>query len=387
MTKKLYYSDSYLSTFTAIVLSCREDKNNYEVVLDQTAFYPEGGGQPADEGELDVARVSHVYIKGDVIYHIVDKPLQVGSCVVGKINFNRRFDFMQQHSGEHIISGLIKKQYGYNNVGFHLGIENMTADVDGELTNKQIMEIEKLANEAIYKNLPVQATIYTQEQARDMIYRSKIEITEDIRLVEVAEYDTCACCGTHVKFTGEIGIIKVISSERHRGGTRLTLTCGKRALNDYGKKQEIVSSAMFMLSAKAEKVIALIQKLQEELNEAKFKLTEAKAMLFSYKAEEYIKSNQASLCIYEEGLVPDELRKLCTLLIQKINKTCLVVTPDGAGFKYALGSSQVDIRPLCKKMNMKFQGKGGGSAELCQGSLIGDLDQIKDFYRKSSINS
>ena len=387
MTKKLYYSDSYLSTFTAIVLSCREDRNNYEVVLDQTAFYPEGGGQPADEGELDVARVSHVYIKGDVIYHIVDKPLQVGSCVVGKINFNRRFDFMQQHSGEHIISGLIKKQYGYNNVGFHLGIENMTADVDGELTNKQIMEIEKLANEAIYKNLPVQATIYTQEQARDMIYRSKIEITEDIRLVEVAEYDTCACCGTHVKFTGEIGIIKVISSERHRGGTRLTLTCGKRALNDYGKKQEIVSSAMFMLSAKPEKVIAHIQKLQEELNEAKFKLTEAKAMLFSYKAEEYIKSDQASLCIYEEGLVPDELRKLCTLLIQKINKTCLVVTPDGAGFKYALGNSQVDIRPLCKKMNMKFQGKGGGSAELCQGSLIGDLDQIKDFYRKSSINS
>ena len=387
MTKKLYYRDSYLTTFTATVLSCSKSQNNYEIVLDQTAFYPEGGGQPADEGEIGVTRVSHVYIKDHVIYHIVDKPLQVGSYVEGRINFERRFDLMQQHSGEHIISGLINKQYGYNNVGFHLSKESMTADVDGELTNEQVMEIEKLANEAIYKNLPVQASIYTQEQARDMAYRSKIEITEDIRIVEVAGYDTCACCGTHVKYTGEIGIIKIMSSERHRGGTRLTLACGKRALKDYGEKQEIVSSAMSILSAKPEMVIAHIQKLQKEFNETKYKLAETKTMLFSYKVEEYIKSDQATLCIYEEDLVPDELRKLCTLLTQKVNKTCLVVTPDGVGFKYALGNSQVDIRPLCKEMNMKFQGKGGGSAELCQGSLIGDLEQIKDYYKKSIINN
>ena len=183
-----------------------ETKEGYEVVLDQTAFYPEGGGQPADEGELGKAKVSDVRIKEHVIYHIVDIPLEVGSYIEGKINFERRFDLMQQHSGEHIISGIINTKYGYNNVGFHLSKENMTADVDGELTNEQVLEIERLANEAIYRNIPVQVGIYTQEQVKDMTYRSKIELNEEVRVVEVPEYDRCACCGTHVKYTGEIGI-------------------------------------------------------------------------------------------------------------------------------------------------------------------------------------
>ncbi len=379
MTKKLYYTDSYLTDFTATVLSCNEGKKGYEVVLDQTAFYPEGGGQPSDEGILGGVKVKDVRIKDHVIYHIVECPLEVGSSVEGKIDFDKRFDMMQQHSGEHIISGLINKHYGYNNVGFHLSRENMTADVDGELTSEQVSEIEYLANEAIYKNIPVQGAIYGQEEVREMTYRSKIELNEDVRLVTIPGYDTCACCGTHVKYTGEIGMIKFISSERHRGGTRLTLACGKRALKDYSKKQEIVSSAMAILSAKPEMITSHLQKLQEEFNETKFKLAEVKGKLFSYKVEEYIKCNQATLCICEEGLVPEELRKLCTLLIQKVDKTCLVVTPDATGFKYALGNSQIDIRPLCKAMNMKFQGKGGGSSELCQGSLLGEWEEIKLF--------
>lgn len=379
MTKKLYYTDSYLTDFTATVLSCNEGKKGYEVVLDQTAFYPEGGGQPSDEGILGGVKVKDVRIKDHVIYHIVECPLEVGNSVEGKIDFDKRFDMMQQHSGEHIISGLINKHYGYNNVGFHLSRENMTADVDGELTSEQVSEIEYLANEAIYKNIPVQGAIYGQEEIREMTYRSKIELNEDVRLVTIPGYDTCACCGTHVKYTGEIGMIKFISSERHRGGTRLTLACGKRALKDYSKKQEIVSSAMAILSAKPEMITSHLQKLQEEFNETKFKLAEVKGKLFSYKVEEYIKCNQATLCICEEGLVPEELRKLCTLLIQKVDKTCLVVTPDATGFKYALGNSQIDIRPLCKAMNMKFQGKGGGSSELCQGSLLGEWEEIKLF--------
>ncbi len=379
MTKKLYYTDSYLTDFTATVLSCNEGKKGYEVVLDQTAFYPEGGGQPSDGGILGGVKVKDVRIKDHVIYHIVECPLEVGSSVEGKIDFDKRFDMMQQHSGEHIISGLINKHYGYNNVGFHLSRENMTADVDGELTSEQVAEIEYLANEAIYKNIPVQGAIYGQEEVREMTYRSKIELNEDVRLVTIPGYDTCACCGTHVKYTGEIGMIKFISSERHRGGTRLTLACGKRALKDYSKKQEIVSSAMAILSAKPEMITSHLQKLQEEFNETKFKLAEVKGKLFSYKVEEYIKCNQATLCICEEGLVPEELRKLCTLLIQKVDKTCLVVTPDATGFKYALGNSQIDIRPLCKAMNMKFQGKGGGSSELCQGSLLGEWEEIKLF--------
>lgn len=381
MTKKLYYLDSYLTDFTATVLSCSEGKNGYEIVLDQTAFYPEGGGQPADEGTLGGRMVKDVRLKEHTIYHIVDGPLEVGSSVMGKVDFERRFDFMQQHSGEHIISGLINKHYGYNNVGFHLGKETMTADVDGELTSDQIAQLEYWANEAIYKNSPVEATIYTQQEVSNMTYRSKIELNEDVRVVTIPEYDTCACCGTHVKYTGEIGMIKVLSGERHRGGMRLTLVCGKRALNDYVKKQEIVGSAMGMLSAKPDKIVEHIQKLQEELSETKFKLTEAKEQLLTYKAETYIKSQESALCVCEEGLVPDELRKLCILLLQQVSKVCLVVTPDGEGYKYAIGSREQDIRPLCKELNMRFKGKGGGSAELCQGSLIGSWEEIKLFLQ------
>lgn len=381
MTKKLYYLDSYLTEFSATVLSCSEGKKGYEVVLDQTAFYPEGGGQPADEGILGDRLVKDVRIREDVIYHIVDGPLQVGSSVVGKVDFDRRFDMMQQHSGEHIISGLINQQYGYNNVGFHLSTETMTADVDGELTSEQVMVIERLANEAIYSNREVKSVIYTQQEISQMTYRSKIELNEDVRIVTIPEYDTCACCGTHVKYTGEIGVIKIVGSERHRGGTRLTIVCGKRALDDYRMKQEVVSQTMAMLSAKPDKIIAHIQKLQSELNETRFKLVEAKDKLLAYKAEAYMKKEDRILCIYEEGLMPEELRKLCTLILEQVNKICLVATFDGVGYKYALGNKQEDIRPLCKELNLRFQGKGGGSSELCQGSLLGKWEDIVMFLQ------
>lgn len=385
VTKKLYYEDAYKKQFESKVVACEAYKDKFAVVLEATAFYPEGGGQSSDQGELINdeahihAKVTHVFIKEEIIYHVVDVPLEVGVCVVGTIDFKRRFDMMQQHSGEHILSGLINKHYGYNNVGFHLGETYMTADFDGELTKDQLREIERLSNEAIYKNIPVVAKLYTQEEAMKLSYRSKIEITGLVRVVTIGDYDACACCGTHVNETGEIGIIKCTDLQRHRGGVRITMLCGQRALADYEMKQEITTEVGAKLSTKPEAITTSVDKLQEELGSLKQKLAAYKMELFAFKAKEYARAEASTLCILEEDLVGDELRKLCLALTAQTPKICLVLTGEMGNYKYALGSSAMDIRDLAKSLNKEFDGRGGGSSELCQGSLKGEFKLIEAF--------
>lgn len=381
MTRKLYYEDGYQTSFTATVMSCRVGKMGYEIVLNQTAFYPEGGGQPADIGVLQDVKVKDVRIKDGIIYHMTDGPLEVGQEVNGSIDFERRFDLMQQHSGEHIVSGLVNSKYGYNNVGFHLNSDYLTCDFDGELTKEQIQEIEILANEAIYKNLPIDCSIYQDEEIRDRVYRSKLDLAGEIRLVTVPEYDLCACCGTHVRTTGEIGLIKCISSERHRGGVRMTLLCGKRALKDYQTNKEIISESSKMLSAKPEMILNHLTRLYEELNAARQKVVNLTNELFEYKSEAYLKTEEPFVFAYESDLQGDSLRKLCLMLSEKTDKIILVVTGEGENLKYALGASKKDIRPLNKLLTEQFSGKGGGKSELCQGNLVGDKEEVKAFYK------
>lgn len=385
MTKKLYYENAYRTTFTGKVIGCELGKEGYEVVLDKTAFYPEGGGQPADCGTLDRANVSYVFIKEEVIYHVVDQALEVGKIVEGRIDFNRRFDLMQQHSGEHIISGLINAKYGYNNVGFHLSNEYTTCDFDGELTKEQLAEIEVLANEAIYKNMPIDCKIYEDIEIKDKAYRSKLDLAGQIRLVTVPEYDTCACCGIHVRTTGEIGLIKCTASEKHRGGTRVTMLCGKRALNDYHQKQEIITGISKMLSAKPEVIINNLTKVQEELSLVKQRVASLTGELFEYKCENYLRTEAEAIYIYEEDLQGDALRRLCLMLTERTDKVVLILTGSGENFKYALGASKKDIRPLNKRLTENFSGKGGGKSELCQGNLVGELKEIKAFYEMHCI--
>lgn len=385
MTRKLYYEDAYRTSFLATVISCDKGKAGYEIVLDQTAFYPEGGGQPADTGVLQGVKVKDVRIKENVIYHLTDQPLEVGEEVSGCIDFDRRWDLMQQHSGEHIVSGIINSKYGYKNVGFHLNQEYMTCDFDGELTKEQIQEVEWLANEAIYKNLPIDCTIYQDQEIRDRMYRSKLDLTGEIRLVTVPEYDVCACCGTHVKTTGEIGVIKCISSERHRGGIRMTLLCGKRALKDYQANKEIVLEASKMLSAKPEMIISHLAKIQEEMSGMKQKMAYLSQALFEYKSEAYSKTDESAIFVYEPDLEGDMLRRLCLMLTEKTERMILVVTGEEENLKYALGASKKDSRPLNQLLTKQFSGKGGGKSGLCQGSLVGSLQEIEAFYKIHSI--
>ena len=229
-TRKLYYEDSHRSCFTATVISCEQGKAGWEVTLDATAFYPEGGGQAGDTGTLGAVRVLDTRERGEQVVHLCDGPLEAGSSVEGQIDYAPRFLRMQQHSGEHIVSGIIHRRYGYHNTGFHMGSEIITIDFDGIIPPQDLADIEREANEAVWKNLPVSCAYPGPEELQTIPYRSKKALPWPVRIVRVPGFDSCACCGTHVKATGEIGLIKLISVMGFRGGTRMEMACGSAAL-------------------------------------------------------------------------------------------------------------------------------------------------------------
>ena len=231
MTRKLYYEDCHLSRFSAQVTSCEESEKGWLVTLDATAFYPEGGGQACDLGKLGVAQVTDVRERGEEIVHRCSAPLEVGTVVEGSIDFDRRFDLMQQHTGEHIVSGIIHRRYGYHNVGFHMGANLTEIDFDGVIPPEDLPSIEMEANEALWKNLTVKCWYPAEEELPNVFYRTKKALPWPVRIVQVPGYDSCACCGVHVSQTGEVGLVKLVSIMSFRGGSRMEMACGKRALN------------------------------------------------------------------------------------------------------------------------------------------------------------
>ena len=249
MTEKLFYTDSHMQEFTAEVVSCRPCDNGYEAVLSRTAFFPEGGGQAADTGVIDGIRVYDVQEKGEQIFHYLEGELEEGKTVTGQIDWDKRFSRMQQHSGEHIVSGIVHARFGYDNVGFHLNDELCTLDLSGPLTKEELREVENAANEAVFANVPVQISYPSKEKLKTLDYRSKIEIDGQVRIVTIPGYDVCACCAPHVYFTGEIGLIKMVQSQNYKGGIRITMLCGRRALKDYQQKEESVKAIMGMYTA------------------------------------------------------------------------------------------------------------------------------------------
>ena len=228
-TGQLYYEDCHQKSFTAQVLSCEETEKGYAVVLDQTAFYPEGGGQACDLGTLGDAKVLDVREKGTVIVHLCDKP--VTGTVTGTLDWQRRFDLMQQHAGEHIVSGIIHKTYGYHNVGFHMGSDMVTIDFDGPIPADALAQIERQANEAIWQNLDIRCYYPSPEELENLTYRSKKALPWPVRIVEVPGIDRCACCGVHVAKTGEIGLVKLFTCVKFHQGVRIEMACGGRAMD------------------------------------------------------------------------------------------------------------------------------------------------------------
>ena len=378
MTEKLFYEDSHMITFSAVVEACEKVRDNYEAVLSRTAFFPEGGGQYADTGVIDSVEVIDVHERQGVIYHKVKEPLEVGKMVEGTIDWEERFSKMQQHSGEHIVSGIVHATLGYDNVGFHMGKDAITMDFNGIITKEQLKEIEKKANEAVVKNLDIQVLYPSKEELEQIEYRSKIEIEGQVRIVVVPGYDVCACCAPHVKKTGEIGIIKLVGLQNYKGGVRVSMLCGFRALADYEEKSESVKQISVMLSAKENEVADEVARVKGELALQKQGMADLQKTLLKYKVKE-LEENQEAIILFEAELEGSAPRELVNLILSKGTGVGAVFAGNEVdGYRYVIGSKSIDVRSCAKVLNERFHGRGGGKPEMVQGSLCGNENEIRE---------
>lgn len=380
MTTKLYDQDSHLRTFSAAVLSCQAVQGDkWHILLDQTAFFPEGGGQSADQGTLGPVRVLDVREKGEEIVHITDGPLPLGP-VTGELDWALRFGRMQCHSGEHVISGLAHSLYGCTNVGFHMGEAEVILDFDKELTPQQLAELETRANQVVWENRPVTAHYPAPDVLAALDYRSKLELTENVRIVTIPGCDVCACCAPHVKHTGEIGLIKLLDSMRHRGGTRIWMAAGRLALEDYQVKQTNVAAISAALSVKQPQAAQGVERMKAELQEVTFALKEARQALAAERANA-LPETPGNLCLFEADLDSNGLRALANAGMEKCGGICAVFTgSEEAGYRYVMGSKTVDLRAKAKEINAALAGKGGGQPTMIQGSVTAGRQAILDYF-------
>ena len=377
MTDKLYYTDSHIHEFSARVLSCEKAKKGFAVVLDKTAFFPEGGGQPADTGLIGPAAVRDVQEQNGEILHYTDQALTPGGEYACALDWEQRLCRMQNHSGEHIVSGITHKLYGFDNVGFHMGAECMTIDFSGELSWEQLTEIETLANQAVRDDLPVKTCFPGPEALSQMEYRSKLELTRDVRIVEIPGTDRCACCAPHVKRTGEIGLIKLLSAERHRGGVRIELVCGMDALRECRLMQENVTAVSGLLSAKRAKSAAAVERVLAEQARLKERVAELSMALAQLKAES-IGYAEGNICVFDNVLDEVALRELVNLLMEKCGGMAGAFSgSDETGYMYIIGSKNIDLRSHSREINAAINGKGGGTAEMIRGRASTSAENIQ----------
>lgn len=378
-TEKIFYQNQYTRSFTARVLSCMEGRGGWEVILDRTAFYPEGGGQPGDTGALGGSAVLDTHEWEGRIIHCCAAPLEPGTAVEGEIDWPRRFDFMQQHSGEHIVSGLIHQHFGCNNVGFHMGAAATAIDFDAVLTAEDMGEIERLANEKVWENVPIEASLPTPGELEKIPYRSKKELSGQVRIVTVPGADVCACCGTHVSRTGEIGLIKLISCQKLRQGVRMELLCGRRAYEYVNRVLEQNHRTSVLLSAKPLETAAAVERLHGELESVRYRMVGYEDRLFAAKAREL--AGRGDVLLFEEGLSPDSLRRLSAAVMEACSGRCAAFSgSDNEGYKYAVGQAGGDLRTLINDMNAALNGRGGGKPFFAQGSVNCTRAEIESFF-------
>ena len=379
-TVRLFDRDSYLQDFDATVLACYQHESGFAVVLDQTAFFPEEGGQSSDSGSLDGARVLDVQERDGVITHYTDAPLQIGKAVHGQLDFDVRYQKMQIHSGEHIISGLMHRKYGYSNVGFHLGGE-ITMDFDGELTREQLDEIEDEANRIIYENVAITAAYPSAEVLAATEYRSKLDLSENVRLVTIGDYDVCACCAPHVARTGEIGLIKLLDAIRYKGGMRIHFLAGSAALVHYRKTWQDVAAISAMLSVKQSEVVEGVKKKEAEIEKRSALISSLRRQLLDYKIAA-LEETEGNLCIFTDDPDMLSLRLLVNAGVPKCTGICAAFYGNDAdGYRYIMGSASRDLKTLSKQINTALGGKGGGSAQMIQGSCTAAEQVIREYFK------
>ena len=378
-TRNLYYEDSHRSCFTASVVSCEQGKAGWEVTLDATAFYPEGGGQAGDTGTLGAVRVLDTRERGEQVVHLCDGPLEAGSSVEGQIDYAPRFLRMQQHSGEHIVSGIIHRRYGYHNTGFHMGSEIITIDFDGIIPPQDLADIEREANGAVWQNLPVTCWYPSETELPTVFYRTKKALPWPVRIVRVPGFDSCACCGTHVKATGEIGLIKLISVMGFRGGTRMEMACGASALKLLNEAYEQNRQVSQAFSAKIEETGAAARRMNEVEAALKYRIVGLEKRIFDGIAASF--AGKGDVVHFEDNLDNVAVRDLADAIADKCGGTAAVFSgSDEAGYAFCLVTRSGDLRQLGKEMTKALNGRGGGKPVFQQGRVNAAKAEIEGFF-------
>ena len=377
-TEKLYYENAYTSDFYASVISTQSIDGGYDVILDKTAFFPEEGGQSADTGYIAESRVLNVYEKDGVIHHITDTEPTLGEhwC---SVDFDSRFEKMQCHTAEHILCGIIHSLFGFDNVGFHLGDDEVTFDVSGVLDREQLDRVEEMANEVVFSNIQVEAFFPSERKLPYIKYRSKLDILEGVRLVRIGDVDICACCAPHVSSTGEIGVIKILDFMKHRGGTRIWMTAGKRALIDYRRRYENIKKISGMLSTPQSDVavtlegyIADSEEIKASLKAARLKIAELNAM-----AVECTEGN--AVILLTDFTIP-ELIAFSNIANKRVGGITIALSGTDGDYKYVISSLSTDLRAMSKDINTALCGRGGGRPEMIQGSFATTIDIIRKYF-------
>lgn len=380
MAEKLFYEDPFLVEFTARVLSCTPDKEGFAVTLDRTAFYPEGGGQNADHGTLGGAAVTDVREKEGEVIHYCDKALSVGDTVAGAIDFARRFDLMQQHSGEHIVSGILCGRHDCDNVGFHIGHDLVTIDFNTQLTMEELREIETLANRYIWEDHPIEVSWPEPEVLAALPYRSKKALTGAVRIVTFPGADCCACCGTHVRSSGQVGMIKLLSCQKFREGVRIEMAAGGRALRYCTEVLDQNTHVSQLLSAKPLETASAVERLQKELYSLRGRVAALEEGDFARKAEHF--ARKGDVLLIEGDMASESVRRLCAAVMDTCGGRCAVFAgSDSQGYKYAMGQIGGDLRSLVKDLNTALNGRGGGKPHFAQGSLQASAEAIRAFFQ------
>lgn len=378
MTEKLYYQDAYIKSFYASVIEIHPADGGYDVVLDRTAFFPEEGGQSSDTGYIGDAYVSYVFEIEGVIHHITDVSLPFGeyNC---RIDFDARFEKMQCHTAEHILCGIIHRHFGLENVGFHLGDDEVVFDVNGVLDRESLDMVERLANNAVFSNIPVTTSFPTAEELSLIEYRAKLDMTDGVRLVKIGDVDTCACCAPHVSFTGEIGLIKVLDFMKHRGGTRIWMVAGSRALSDYRARYENIKRISAMLSTPQLETASTLEKYIKDSEIIKANLKQSRLRVAELEAEKIVDTNKSAVFYLPEFTIP-ELIAFSNVANKKVGEITVALCGSDGDYKYVISSNTIDLRQKSKEINIALCGRGGGRPEMIQGSFSTSLEKIKEYF-------
>lgn len=396
-TIKLYDRDAYATEFEADIISCepnKADDKRFDIILNQTLFFPEEGGQSPDMGILAGYRVVDVQIKNGVITHTVDTSagdccdvekkaeLAAGVHVQGKIDWRHRFYNMQQHSGEHIFSGIVHRRFGFENVGFHLSDSVVTMDFSGVLSPEDIAEVEHEVNVAISKNIPIEVTYPSRDELAQLEYRSKIEIEGQVRIVTVPGYDVCACCAPHVKRTGEIGMLKVMNYQNYKGGVRVSILCGFRALEAFRQKCDIISELMGIFTTNQEALVDNVTKLKAVNQSLKSELGTAKSALLDYKVAE-LPTDTDNAVLFECGIDTNTARNCVNALVEKYSGfSAFFMGNDEEGYSFIIGSKNVDCNTVAVALRNKLGARGGGKPVMVQGSVKAAKSEIEEVLKE-----